>query len=88
MSLALTSCNPSMDDATASRDYNMVLYNVGVIASVIDLVSSDDGTMKLIVKALERASANLPAEQDGALGGTLSFCRHASLPRPLGWRRP
>jgi ATP-dependent Lon protease len=32
------------------------LYNVGVIASVIDLVSLDDGTMKLIAKALERAA--------------------------------
>jgi ATP-dependent Lon protease len=32
------------------------LYNVGVIASVIDLVSLDDGTMKLIVRALERAA--------------------------------
>jgi ATP-dependent Lon protease len=32
------------------------LYNVGVIASVIDLVSLDDGTMKLMVKALERAA--------------------------------
>jgi ATP-dependent Lon protease len=32
------------------------LYNVGVVASVIDLVSLDDGTMKLIVKALERAA--------------------------------
>jgi uncharacterized protein len=32
------------------------LYNVGVIASVIDVVSLDDGTMKLIVRALERAA--------------------------------
>jgi ATP-dependent Lon protease len=32
------------------------LYNVGVIASVIDLVSLDDGTMKLMVNALERAA--------------------------------
>jgi ATP-dependent Lon protease len=32
------------------------LYNVGVIASVIDLVSLDDGTMKLVVNALERAA--------------------------------
>ena len=32
------------------------LYNVGVIASVIDLVSLDDGTMKLLVRALERAA--------------------------------
>jgi uncharacterized protein len=32
------------------------LYNVGVIASVIDLASLDDGTMKLLVRALERAA--------------------------------
>jgi uncharacterized protein len=38
------------------------LYNVGVIASVIDLVSLDDGTMKLMVNALERAAIILFAE--------------------------
>jgi uncharacterized protein len=32
------------------------LYNVGAIASVIDLVTLDDGTMKLLVKVLERAA--------------------------------
>jgi uncharacterized protein len=32
------------------------LYNVGIIASVIDLVSLGDGTMKLVVKAVERAA--------------------------------
>jgi uncharacterized protein len=32
------------------------LYNVGVIASVIELVSLDDGTMKLLVRALDRAA--------------------------------
>jgi len=32
------------------------LYNVGVIASVIDLASLDDGTMKLLVRALDRAA--------------------------------
>src|SRR5215470_17293462 len=32
------------------------LYNVGVITSVIDLVSLDDGTMKLLVRAIERAA--------------------------------
>ena len=32
------------------------LYTVGVIASVIDLVSLGDGTMKLLVKALERTA--------------------------------
>ena len=31
------------------------LYNVGVIARVMELVGLDDGTMKLIVRALERA---------------------------------
>lgn len=32
------------------------LYNVGVIASVIELASLDDGTMKLLVRGLERAA--------------------------------
>jgi uncharacterized protein len=32
------------------------LYNVGVIASVIELVSLDDGTMKLLVRGLDRAA--------------------------------
>jgi len=32
------------------------LYNVGVIARVIELMKLDDGTMKLIVKALDRAA--------------------------------
>ena len=32
------------------------LYNVGVIASVIDLASLPDGTMKLLVRALDRAA--------------------------------
>jgi uncharacterized protein len=32
------------------------LYNVGVIASVMDVVTLGDGTIKLVVKALERAA--------------------------------
>src|SRR5499427_8104745 len=49
--LAVTQRRPA-DDAPSPD----ALYNVGVIASVIDLVSLDDGTMKLIVRALERAA--------------------------------
>jgi uncharacterized protein len=40
------------DDAPAPDG----LYSVGVIASVIDVVSLGDGTMKLLVKALERTA--------------------------------
>ncbi|HKD30870.1 MAG TPA: LON peptidase substrate-binding domain-containing protein [Xanthobacteraceae bacterium] len=49
--LAVTQRRPADDAPTPDA-----LYNVGVIASVIDLVSLDDGTMKLIVRALERAA--------------------------------
>ncbi len=42
----------SGDDDPARGD----LYDIGVTASVIDLVTLDDGTIKLIAKSLERAA--------------------------------
>jgi uncharacterized protein len=49
--LVVTQRRPA-DDSPGPDD----LYGVGVMASVIDLETPDDGTMRLIVKGLERAA--------------------------------
>jgi ATP-dependent Lon protease len=49
--LAVTQRRPDDDNPTPDA-----LYSVGVTASVIDLESLDDGTIRILVKCLERAA--------------------------------